>query len=417
MPDTTLGASTLPSFAWHDVTRRLGYEDLFRQFSKEAAKRDVSRQAIHAETAALKARGFGALRLPQAQGGQAITLPELFFLIRDLARADPNIAHVFRNHFFAVEQALQEPGLPFSKHLLQLVASGRTLGVAFSEQTGEPAGAVGLTPQVVLTWSEPDQGWHVSGKKIYSTGNLYADDLLVTALDPGTGSTRQFLVAATTAGISLDDDWDGFGQKLTGSGSTLFDKVLVNAPSLFDVPARATDGPNVLYGFTFHQVYLTTAIAGIAARILEDAVALVRQRTRNYYHGLSARPADEPELQSAIGRISAHRSAIASLTERAALALEHAWQVRNVATEAHTAALAATLSASEAKVVADETAATLASLLIDVASGSGVGTQAALDRHWRNIKVISSHNPRLYKERVLGSYFLNGTLPPTGAFF
>jgi hypothetical protein len=46
-----------------------------------------------------------------------------------------------------------------------------------------------------------------------------------------------------------------------------------------------------------------------------------------------------------------------------------------------------------------------------------VTAEKALDRHWRNAKVIAAHNPRLYKERMLGDYLLNGTLPPTGAYF
>ena len=79
--------------------------------------------------------------------------------------------------------------------------------------------------------------------------------------------------------------------------------------------------------------------------------------------------------------------------------------------------MAASIAAAEAKIVTDEVAATLASLLLDVGSGSAVSTARALDRHWRNLKVIAAHNPRIYKERVVGDHYLNGALPPTGAFF
>lgn len=401
---------------WSDVTRRLGYETLFRELSEGAAARDVGRRLAFDETATLKARGFGAVRLQRREGGHPVSLPELFDLVRDLAAADSNLAHVFRNHFFAIEQHLRTRDEPFSRRVLELVEAGKTLGVVFNEGTAEPAGSVGQVPATRLEPVSGETAWQVSGRKIYSTGNLYADYLISSAVEPEHGKIRHFLVPVSAPGVKLDDDWDGFGQKLTGSGTTVFERVRVPDADLFDAPVRAADGEQKLYGYTFHQVYLTSVIAGIVSRILADAIALVRARRRNYYHGLAARPAHEPELQAAIGRIAAYRSAVHAVTERAVHALDAAWQGADTV-EACRLSLAATLAASEAKVVTDEVAATLASLLIDVSSGSGVSAQAALDRHWRNIKVIASHNPRLYKERVLGDHYLNGTLPPTGAFF
>ncbi len=35
-----------------------------------------------------------------------------------------------------------------------------------------------------------------------------------------------------------------------------------------------------------------------------------------------------------------------------------------------------------------------------------------LDRHWRNARTLSSHNPRIFKDRVVGDYAVNGTEPP-----
>ncbi len=227
----------------------------------------------------------------------------------------------------------------------------------------------------------------------------------------------QFLVSTKAPGVTLDDDWTGFGQKLTGSGTTVFEDVAVSPGDLFALPERAEGGPH-LYGFTFHQVYLTVVISGIVTRILQDALALVRGRSRNYYHALAEHPSHEPEIQAVIGRIAAHRAAILAVTDRAVAALDRAW-ARAAEPDAEALSIAASIAAAEAKIVTDEVAATLASLLLDVGSGSGsaVATERALDRHWRNLKVIAAHNPRIYKERVVGDHYLNGALPPTGAFF
>lgn len=391
---------------WSAATRKLGYETLFQSFADGAAQRDLNRQPIFDETAELKRRGFGAVRLNGA------SLTDLFALTRDLATADPNIAHVFRNHFFAVEQHLKTPTDAFSQHVLDLARANRMFGVAFSEATTSAAGGRGQIPAATL---EPDgDGFRLSGTKIYSTGNIYADHLFASAIDPD-GAIRQFFIQTDAAGVVLEDDWDGFGQKLTGSGKTVFDRVAISPDDLFETPQPDPDAP-YLYFYTFHQIYLTTVISGIVNRVLLDALNLVRGRSRNYYHALAERPADEPELQAVIGRIAGYRAAIIAVTDRAIAALDLAWG-RAASPDAEQLSVAASIAAAEAKIVVDETAAQLASLLIDVSSGSGVSASRALDRHWRNIKVIAAHNPRIYKERVVGDHYLNGALPPTGAFF
>lgn len=429
-----MSAPNTSTIAWHEITQRLGYVELFEHFADGAAERDVTRRLIHEEVAALKQRRFGAVRLPQELGGQGISLPELLWLIRDLATADPNIAHIWRNHFITVERHLLTQEVPFSQTLIERVGNGKVLGVAFNEETNKAAGSVGRVPQTSMQWSEAQQGWLVSGVKIYSTGNIYSDYLFSVASNPDTGKVRQFFVSTNAPGITLDDDWDGFGQKLTGSGNTRFDNVLVREGELFDLPGRGnrnslallspneteashrTTDTGFYYSATAQQIYLTTVISGIVNRVFADAVALVRKRTRNFYHGLAELPSQEPQIQAGIGRIAAYRSAVNAVTDRAIEALDQVWLEQDDTLAARKSMLA-TVAASEAKVVTDEVAANLASLLIDLASGSGVSATAALDRHWRNIKVIASHNPRLYKEQVLGDYYLNSALPPTGAFF
>jgi alkylation response protein AidB-like acyl-CoA dehydrogenase len=52
-----------------------------------------------------------------------------------------------------------------------------------------------------------------------------------------------------------------------------------------------------------------------------------------------------------------------------------------------------------------------------VASGSTLSTERALDRHWRNVKILASHNPSIYKQQVLGGYEVHGTQPPLSVYF
>jgi alkylation response protein AidB-like acyl-CoA dehydrogenase len=47
----------------------------------------------------------------------------------------------------------------------------------------------------------------------------------------------------------------------------------------------------------------------------------------------------------------------------------------------------------------------------DAASASSTDADLALDRHWRNARTVSSHNPVVYKARLVGDWAVNRTLP------
>ncbi len=421
MPDNDPTTTVIPpaAHAWGPVTRALRLEALFQQIAEEAPRRDVERDHPQDHIASLKQAGFGRLRLSTQQGGAGLALTELFAVVQDLARADPNVAHAFRNHFFAVEEALRAPAEPLYARLLHEAIQGRTFGLGFGIAPVQRAGEVGEV-NGVLNWDEGQGAYFGSGTKGYSTGNLYADWLLGPAFahrEDREGEKRtlvRYLVSTRAPGVDLTDDWSGFGQKLTGSGNTRFERARIEASDVYPSPAAAEH--NGTWLFTFHQIYLTTVIAGICRRVQTDAVDLLRRRNRNYYHGQAAQPRHEPVLQSHLGRLSAQAAAVEALVQRAAQALEKAFDAYGTP-EASDLTLNATFQAIEAKVMADTLAPQLAGSLLDLGSGSVVTMEGALDRHWRNIKVIAAHNPRLYKERLLGDHLLNGALPPTGAYF
>ncbi|KIG10787.1 acyl-CoA dehydrogenase family protein [Caballeronia concitans] len=396
------------------LSATLGFSQVIDDIAATAAERERDHRLPHEEIAKLKALGFGALRLPSDAGGHGVSLRELFVVARDIAAADSNIAHAFRNHLWQVEAALKRREHPFHARVLELTAQKKTIGLGFVESDVRAAGA---RPTKVLTRLEWDASRDVyvgSGEKPYATGNLYNDAFTGVAVESRAGRTVQY-VLERGAGVSNDDDWQGFGQRLTGSGTARFHDVTVPPAHVYpaDPPKSDEAAP---WGFTFHQVYLTNCIAGIARRVALDGAGVLRARGRNFYHGEAAHPTDEPVLHALLGRIRAYAASVEAIADRAADALQRAWDAYGTRDE-YEATLAATLAASEAKVVIDDLAPQIASWLIDLGSGSVVSRIGALDRHWRNIKVIASHNPRLYKERLLGQNLLSGQLPPTGAFF
>jgi hypothetical protein len=51
-------------------------------------------------------------------------------------------------------------------------------------------------------------------------------------------------------------------------------------------------------------------------------------------------------------------------------------------------------------------------LLFDALGSSATKRGLNLDRYWRNARTISSHNPRIYRDRIVGDFAVNGTAPP-----
>jgi alkylation response protein AidB-like acyl-CoA dehydrogenase len=77
----------------------------------------------------------------------------------------------------------------------------------------------------------------------------------------------------------------------------------------------------------------------------------------------------------------------------------------------------ASVAAARVKVAIEEPALRAASRLFDVGGASSVRSSTHLDRHWRNLRTLFSHNPTVYKARVLGDIAVNGAdLPNTGFF-
>ena len=72
---------------------------------------------------------------------------------------------------------------------------------------------------------------------------------------------------------------------------------------------------------------------------------------------------------------------------------------------------------AKVKVHLDDVAPQAATRLLELGGASAASRQRNLDRHWRNIRTITLHNPVGYKARVIGQNLLHGTPIPANAYF
>ncbi len=354
---------------------------------------------------------LGALRIPAEVGGGGSSIRELLEIVVRLGEADANVAHILRNHFSVVERLVRRPKDEQSRQWQKAVADGAIIGLATTELESPKVGDV--TPNTTLTPDGSD--YLLNGTKYYSTGTLYSDYVLVRAADPS-GANGATIIPVQRDGVELIDDWDGLGQRLTATGTTHFRNVRVKREEIvFDAPDV---GYGVPYSNTFAQLFLTAVNAGIVRAILRDATALVRSRKRTFYYAPNEHPIDDPLLQQTVGQIASAAFAAETVVLAAADALDVATDAfdagnANAVEEAHRAAL---LSA-KAKIVSDELAIRSGSLLFDVGGASATKKATNFDRHWRNARTLSSHNPTTFKARSIGQYEISGTPLPAKGFF
>ncbi|MEZ0051789.1 alkylation response protein AidB-like acyl-CoA dehydrogenase [Mycobacterium sp. MAA66] len=378
-----------------------------------AKDRDLNDENPFDQVAQLKRAGFGGLRLPVELGGAGLTVPQLYSAVIDVARADPVVAHIFRTHFWFVEERLRSAGDQASVTWLNKVADGRIFGNAFSEK-----GPLAVGSLVFNTRLRPahDGGFTLTGEKFYSTGTLFSDYLTVTATTDH-DSVATVVVPADRAGVELIDDWDGFGQRRTGTGTTRFTSVTVLPEELLtDTGYDTAPEPTVQYAAL--QLFIHAVVAGILENIVDDGIELLRSRQRSFSHAVTERPVDDPLLQRQLGELAATayiaRASVLEAADAIGAALDSAG-----ADGVPDAALATTaqLAAAKVKVHLDDVAPEAATRLLELGGASAASRQRNLDRHWRNIRTITLHNPVGLKARVIGQNLLHGTAIPANAYF
>ncbi|WP_139981821.1 acyl-CoA dehydrogenase family protein [Nocardioides litoris] len=383
---------------------------LLDRISVDADVRDRDRVAPHEQIAWAKEAGLGRLRVPVEQGGAGASVREFFATLIELAEADSNVAHILRTHYWFVEQQLIAPDPEAKARGLALITADQLVGNGFSEQSKH---AVGLRFDTTLT-PDPAGGFRLNGTKFYSTGTLYSDHTQIWAAAPD-GKIAGAVIPLDREGVTVEDDWDGFGQRLTGTGSTRLDDVHVREEEFFDLGDPDELDPG--YNGAFLQLYLQAVTAGILRSVRNDAVAWVQKRSRNFGHSGAATAAEDRQVLQVVGEISADVFAAEAIVLAAADVIQDAFDSVVDGAPTPEATEAAQLAAAQAKVALDRFSYATAAKLFDVGGASATQKVHNLDRHWRNARTASTHNPTFLKASAIGDHHVNGAGFPGNAYF
>lgn len=374
------------------------FRPLFQRIEAGTLEREKNRILPHEQIQWLKEAGFGAVRVPKAFGGEGVSQKQLFQLLIELAKADSNVVQALRGHFAFVEDRLNAHKTEDQTVWFQRFVKGDLVGNAWTEIGKVEIGDVGTRV------TENKQGQLVvNGQKYYSTGTIFADWIDLFALDE---TTNQHVIAAVSTqanGIQISDDWDGFGQRTTGSGTLIIQNVAINRDHILPFENRFK------YQTAFYQVVHLATLAGIALSAVDIFTQEVRKRTRIYSHGNAHLVREDAQILQVIGKASAQAYAAETIVLRTAEALDAAYfnhfeGDENADLRANDRA---ELESSQGQVVISELVLKLTTELFNALGASASTTEKQLDRFWRNARVVSSHNPLIYKEKVIGDWEVN----------
>ncbi|MFT3956070.1 MAG: acyl-CoA dehydrogenase family protein [Piscinibacter sp.] len=374
---------------------------LLPEIAAGAAARERDRVLPYEWVRRIAEQGLYTWRVPRSHGGPGGTMHDLMRFIVELASVDSNLAQALRPGFGFIEGILFSQDTVALDRWLPRVLAGEVFGNAGWERGG-PNG------QISARITRDATGLRISGTKYYSTGALFADWIGSFALDDE-GRETSFVVPRDRPGLQLVDDFDAMGQRLTASGTTIFDRVEVRPEEIR--PPQARDRRTTIPAL--YQLFLAAVEAGIAKNALADAIHFTRHHARPIKHSSATRSVDDPYVQEAVGTIAANAYAAEATVLRAAEAIDAAWSgglTEALLTDAAVAVAQAQFFAVRAALEAAET-------LFDVGGASATSREHNLDRHWRNARTVANHNPRQWKAAAVGHWLLDGTPLPTSGLF
>jgi alkylation response protein AidB-like acyl-CoA dehydrogenase len=355
---------------------------------------------------AIRRTGALTLRVPTRYGGPGGSVRDVLTAVIRIARGSSNVAQALRPHFGFAERLLSNRATDAEREeWFPRVNAGVIVGNAITDAKGKtPAGAD------TTLLADGNGVLRLNGYKFYSTGTLFADLIAVSASD-AEGRDLQAIVPVDRAGVELFDDWEGFGQRTTASGGTRFTNVEVRPHEVTTV----SDGKHLGHSTAFLQLYLAAVAAGIAAAARDDAVWYVQNKARPASHSLADTAAADPFTLHAVGEIAANASAAEALVLNAADALDAVVDSGRIGDADELARVA--IVVAEAQLIAERLTLAAAERLFDTGGASATARALNLDRHWRNVRTVATHNPLAYKAHAAGNYVVNGVWPPANGYF
>ncbi|EXA66769.1 sulfur acquisition oxidoreductase, SfnB family [Acinetobacter baumannii 348935] len=365
-------------------------------------QRDQQRLLPFAEIDLFSQKGLGGMRIPKQYGGAFVTNKTLAHVFRIINKADSSVGQIPQNQI-ALLNMIQIMGTEEQKQFIyNEILKGKRLA------NGGPERNTKDTKTLATTLTLENGRYFVDGEKFYSTGSSFAHWLAIKAIHPE-GHVVLTIVDRNAESVEVIDNWNGFGQRTTSSGTVKLQHVEVDPLLIFDERLLGNQ-PN--YRGAYSQLMQVAIDVGIAEAAFADTLTAV-QKARPIVDAQVEKASLEHYTLQEVGKSSVLLDAAILLLDEAAEYLDELDQLESLTDEQ---AAKASILVAEAKVYANDAALHISEKLLELGGSRSSLSQHNLDQHWRNARVHTLHDPIRWKLHALGDYYLNHKLPARHAW-
>ncbi|MDR7655399.1 SfnB family sulfur acquisition oxidoreductase [Acinetobacter junii] len=369
---------------------------------EERNKRDQNRILPTEQINQFSQKGLGGIRIPKQYGGAFVSNKTLAHVFRILSKADANVGQIPQNQF-GLLNFINITGSDAQKQFIYTeILAGKRIANGGPEKNSKD------TKSIQTTLTLENGQYFLNGEKFYSTGTSFADWIAIRALHPD-GYTVLAIVDRHAVGVEVINDWNGFGQRTTASGTVKLRNVVVD-PALFFNERIIADTPNVRGAYS--QLLQVAIDVGIAEAAFDDTLTSIRKARPIIDAGVEKASEEHYTLQE-VGKLNILLDAAILLLDEAAEFLDELDQLTEISTEQ---AARASILVAEAKIYANDAALHISEKLLELGGSRASLSQHNLDQHWRNARVHTLHDPVRWKFHAIGDYYLNGTHPARHAW-
>jgi alkylation response protein AidB-like acyl-CoA dehydrogenase len=326
--------------------------------------------------AAMGATPLVGLTVPEQYGGMGASPLETMLVIEQLAQGDASMALIATMHFGHVAGVGIHPDWP--NHLRdQFLREVVTSHALYNTAASEPGmGSPSRGGAYATTAIHQADGWHISGRKSWSTGSTglrWAGVACSVEDEPGTPVRATFLVPMDAPGVRIEETWDNLGMRASSSHDIVLDDVVVPHDHRLPASGKPDGSP---WSILTSALYLGI---GVAARNWAIAYAQDRRPT-----ALGGKAIAELEgVQAKIAQMEllllASRSSLYGSVEE--------WETYPAVREQMAAQLAA------AKVIATNNAIEITDLAMRIVGSVGMQRAHPLERYFRDARAGLGNPP------------------------
>ncbi|WP_420997130.1 acyl-CoA dehydrogenase family protein [Cupriavidus sp. 30B13] len=404
-PDAAAPALFEPDTSNPHIARAAGLRD---RFAEDAIARDQAGGRPAEQIRLLKEHGLLTLLLPREYGGQGESWSTVLRIVRLFAQVDGSLGHLFGYHYSSLLSPRLRRAPEQAASLWRRSAEGNWFW-------GNTANSFSKS----LFGRRDGEHFVLDGYRPFTSGSHVADFLAIAWEDADTNERRFAAIPADRAGIVIEDDWDGIGQRQTGSGRVSYHGVRVHESEVLGppVPLDPTGAPAEPWRSVTplqQQSVLLNVFVGTAQGALRAGREYTVNQSRPWVHSGVERHVDDPWVKRQYGELWVRTRAATALADRALAALDHVAARGEALTADERGAAAVAIAA--ANVLAGEVALQVSSEIFELTGARSAVRQYGLDRFWRNARIHTLHNPSEYKTRNVGRWVLGEGHPQPGTF-